>query len=175
MHKAAFSIIIVTSFALAACNTTGGSSMYPEALQAGSAIKADTAILLVGNGGTETINYLQFVHSSLPAINAGGISLPPGGIVAVPVPVGTTGLSLSNYTTSGRPGGYLSNGMALGYIPVRTPPLNVDSPGLYYVATIFPGQQHNFEIKPTGTLLSQFRKERPEVLGLKPVNFSWSS
>lgn len=175
MHKAAFSIIIVTSFALAACNTTGGSSMYPEALRAGSAIKADTAILLVGNGGTETINYLQFVHSSLPAINAGGISLPPGGIVAVPVPVGTTGLSLSNYTTSGRPGGYLSNGMALGYIPVRTPPLNVDSPGLYYVATIFPGQQHNFEIKPTGTLLSQFRKERPEVLGLKPVNFSWSS
>jgi hypothetical protein len=172
MHKGIFSIL--TSFVLVACNTTG-SSMYPEPLQAGGAIKGDTAIALVGNGGSETIGYLQFVHNSLPAINARGISLPPGGIVAIPIPVGTTGLSLSNYTTSGRPGGYLPNGIATGYIPVRTPPIDVNSPGLYYVATIFPGQQHNFEIKPTGNLLSQFRKERPEILNLKPINFSWTN
>jgi hypothetical protein len=171
MRRAIFSIISVTSFALGACNIT---SMYPEPLRAGSAIKADTAVLLVGNGGTETIGYLQFVHNSLPAINAHGISLSPGGIVAIAVPVGTTGLSLSNYTTSGRPGAYLPNGAALGYIPVRTPPIDINSPGLYYVATIFPGQQHNFEIKPTVTLLSQLRRERPEVLDLKPMNFSWS-
>jgi hypothetical protein len=172
MRKTIVSIIVVTSLALGACNTT--SSMYPEPLRAGSAIKVDTAVLLVGNGGTETIGYLQFVHNSLPAINARGISLSPGGIVAIPVPVGTTGLSLSNYTTSGRPGGYLPNGTALGYIPVRTPPIDINSPGLYYVATVFPGQQHNFEVRPTGALLSQLRKERPEVLDLKPVNFSWS-
>jgi hypothetical protein len=46
---------------------------------------------------------------------------------------------------------------------------------LYYVATIFPGQQHNFEIKPAGILLSQLKKERPEILSLKPMNFSWSN
>jgi hypothetical protein len=173
MHKAIFSIIIVASFALGGCNIT--SSMYPEPLQAGSAIKADTAVLLVGNGGAETIGYLQFVHNSLPAINARGISLPPGGVVAVPVPVGTTGLSLSNFTTSGRPGGYLPNGMAMGFIPVRTPPIDVDSSGLYYVATILPDRQPNFETRPTAILLAKLRKERPEISNLKPVNFSWSN
>lgn len=171
MRKDILSLFIVTSFALGACNTT--SSMYPEPLQAGSAVKGDTAILLVGNEGTETIGYIQFVHNSLPAINARGISLPPGGIVAIPVPVGTMGLSLSNYTTSGRPGAYLPSGAALGYIAVRTPPIDINSPGLYYVATIFPGQQHNFEIKPTASLLLKFRKDRPEILDLKSVNFSW--
>jgi hypothetical protein len=167
--------IVVASFALVACDTTGGSSMYPEPIQAGSAIRGDSAIVLVGNGGSETINYLQFVHNSLPAINARGISLAPGGVVAIPIPIGTTGLSLSSYTTSGRPAGYLPNGTAMGYVPVHTPPIDVTSPGLYYVATIFPGQQHNFEIKPAGILLSQLKKERPEILSLKPMNFSWNN
>jgi hypothetical protein len=31
------------------------------------------------------------VHSSLPAINVRGINLLPGGILAIPVPVGTSG------------------------------------------------------------------------------------
>jgi hypothetical protein len=174
MYRAVFPIVVVASFILVGCNVTGGSSMYPEPLQAGSAIKSDTAIVLVGNGGSETIDYLQFVHSSLPAINARGISLPPGGVVAVPVPVGTTGLSLSSYTTSGRPGGYLTNGMAMGYIPIHTPSIDLNSAGLYYVATIIPGQQPNFDAKPAGALLSRLKKERPELLELKPMNFSWS-
>jgi hypothetical protein len=174
MRKTVFSIII-TAFVLAACNTTGSSTMYPEPLQAGSAIKTDTAIVLVGNGGNEMIDCLQFVHNSLPAINARGISLAPGGIVAIPVPIGTTRFSLSNYTTSRRPGGYLLNGMALGYVPVRTPPIDIQASGLYYVATIFPGQEPNFEIKPNGALLAKLRKERPEIAGLKPVNFGWSN
>ena len=147
--------------------------MYPEPLQAGSAIKSDTAIVLVGNGGSEVINYLQFVHSSLPAINASGITLAPGGIVAIPIPVGTSGLSLSNYTTSGRPGGYLTNGVAFGYVPVRTAPIDINSPGLYYIATILPDRQPNFEPRPTAVLLAKLRKERPEVSNLKPINFSW--
>lgn len=173
MRKVIFSIIVAASFALVGCNTT--STMYPEPLPVGSAVKPDAAILLVGNGGTEAIGYLQFVHSSLPAINAYGISLSSGGVVAVPVPVGTTGLSLSNYTTSGRPGSYLPNGMAQGYIPVRTPPIDINSPGLYYVATILPGKQPNFETKPTAILLARLRKERPEISNLKSVNFSWSN
>jgi hypothetical protein len=165
--------IVITSFVLAACNTTGSSSMYPEPVQAGSTVKSDAAIVLVGNGGSEIIDYLQFVHNSLPAINARGINLPSGGIAAIPVPMGTTGLSLGNYTTLGRPGTYLPSGVAMGYVPVRTPPIDVQSPGLYYVATIVPGQQPNFEIKPTSSALAKLRKERPEIAGLKPVNFSW--
>jgi hypothetical protein len=65
--------------------------------------------------------------------------------------------------------------MAQGYIPVRTPPIDINSPGLYYVATILPGKQPNFETKPTAILLARLRKERPEISNLKSVNFSWSN
>jgi hypothetical protein len=175
MRKAVFVVLLACT--LAACNTTGNfySTMYPEAVQAGTAVKEDTAILLVGNGGSETINYLQFVHSSLPAINARGISLAPNDIVAIPVSVGTTGLYLSNYTTSRRPGSYLPNGTAMGFVPVNTPNIDITSPGLYYVATVFPGQERGFDVKPTGVQLLKLRKERPELAGLKPVNFGWSN
>lgn len=74
---------------LAGCGGSQGlSTMYPEAVRPGDAVKNDTAVLVVANGGGQTINYLQFVHSSLPAINARGINLPPGGVLAIPVPSG---------------------------------------------------------------------------------------
>ena len=49
------------------------------------------------------------IHSGFGA-STRGINLPPDGIVAIPVPVLTTGLQLSNYTAVGRPGTYLPNG-----------------------------------------------------------------
>ena len=171
MRRAALLLIVVATFG--GCSSSGLSTMYPDAVQSGSAVKNDTAIVLVANDGSEAINYLQFVHSSLPAINARGINLAPGGIVAIPVPVGTNQLYLSNYTTAARPGGYFTNGSSYGYIRVDTPPFDVRSPGLYYVATIFPGQGRKFEVKPTAQQLAKLKKERPELAGLNPVNFSW--
>src|SRR3954465_12022103 len=106
---------------LAACNLTEGPMMYPQALRAGRPIDGASAIVLVGNGGTETINSLQFTHSSMPAINVHNITLAPGEIVAVPVPVGTRELELSNYTVASRPAGYFTTGASYGYVPVRTP------------------------------------------------------
>ena len=91
---------------LVACaGVPGKFSMYPSAIEAGQNVDDQMAVLLVGNAGPETINYLQFGHSSLPAINARGIDLPPNGIVAIPVPVGITSLSLEDYTVSGRGSG----------------------------------------------------------------------
>jgi hypothetical protein len=169
--------VIIAACALAGCNTTGdvASTMYPDAVRAGSSVKGDAAVVVVGNGGSETINYLQFVHSGFPAINAHDITLAPDEVVAIPVPVGTKGLQLSNYTTSRRPGTYLPNGTSMGFVPVNTPGIDIASPGLYYVATVFPGQQRNFEVRPSGAQLSKLRKERPELAGLKPVNFGWSN
>jgi hypothetical protein len=149
--------------------------MYPDAVQAGSAVKGDSAIVLVGNGGSGTINYLQFVHNGFPAINVHGINLAPDGLVAVPVVVGTTGLELEDYTTTGRAGTYLPNGASMGFVPVHTPKIDINSPGLYFVATLFPGQQRNFETRPTAVQLAKLRKEHPELAGLKPVNFGWSN
>jgi hypothetical protein len=166
-------------FSIAVCALAGcggsqfSSTMYPEAVQPGAAIKNDAAILIVANGGSQTINYLQFVHSSLPAINAGGINLPPGGTVAIPVPVGTTGLSLSNYTSSASPAGYLQNGSSFGYVPVRTPPIDVVSPGVYFIATVLPGQRPNYEVRPTSQQIAGLKKQRPELAQLTPINFNW--
>lgn len=170
-------LVAVVACGLAGCNTTGdvASTMYPEAVRAGGAVKSDTAIVLVANGGSETINYLQFVHNGFPAINARGISLAPDGLVAIPVAVGTTGLELQNYTTTGRPGTYLPNGASMGFVPVHTPKIDLPSPGLYYVATVFPGHQRSFETRPTALQLTKLRKERPELAALKPVNFTWSN
>jgi hypothetical protein len=170
-HAILFSVVIC---ALAGCGGSQFSStMYPEAAQPGAAIKNDAAILIVANGGSQTINYLQFVHSSLPAINARDINLPPGGTVAIPVPVGTTGLSLSNYTSLAAPAGYLQNGSSFGYVPVRTPPIDVASPGVYFVATVLPGQRPNYEVRPTSQQIAGLKKQRPELARLTPVNFSW--
>ena len=169
--------LVLFSIAICALAGCGGSqftsTMYPEAVQPGAAIKNDTAILIVANGGSQTINYLQFVHSSLPAINARDINLPPGGTVAIPVPVGTTGLSLGTYTSLAAPAGYLPNGSSFGYVPVRTPPIDITSPGLYYVATVLPGQRPNYEVRPTSQQIAGLKKQRPELAWLTPINFNW--
>jgi hypothetical protein len=109
----------------------------------------------------------------LPAINAQGIDLPPNSILAIPVPVGLTGLSLEDYTVSGRGAGYLPNGMAIGYIPVHSPKINISSWGLYYIATVHPGSLDGYSTRPDPAMLMQFRKDHPAVANLKPINFSW--
>jgi hypothetical protein len=165
--------VAVVSFILSLNAIAEASMMYPDVLQPGSTVDTDTAIVLVGNGGRETIDYLQFTHSSMPAINARGIVLPPGGVVAVPVPVGTKALSLNCYTVAGRPGGYFTTGMGYGYIAVHSPPVDIGVRGTYYVATIFPGTQQKFELKPTASMLAKFRAAHRPLASLKPVNFNW--
>jgi hypothetical protein len=165
--------IVLTSCVLAACNLTGSSMMYPEVVRAGSTIDGTTAVVLVGNGGTQTINYLQFTHSSMPAINVQDITLAPGGIVAVPVPVGTKELELANYTIASRPAGYFTTGASYGYVPVRTPKVDIIDRGLYYIATVLPGQQPNYDVRPNPSMIMKFRNEHREVAGLKPINFNW--
>jgi len=159
---------------LAACaGLPANFEMYPQALNEGQPLPGGKAVVLVGNGGPAGINYLQFVHSGLPAINVNGIDVPPMGIAAVPVPVGLTGFSLEDYTISGRGGGYLPNGMALGYIAVHTPKIDITTPGLYYIATVFPGSEQDFTTAPNPAMLRQFKAAHPQLAKLKPVNFSW--
>jgi hypothetical protein len=94
-------------------------------------------------------------------------------IAAVPVPVGLKSLSLEDYTVSGRGAGYLPNGMALGYIAVHTPQVDISSPGLYYVGTVFAGSQQQFTTAPDPAMLRRFRAAHPRLAELKPVNFTW--
>jgi hypothetical protein len=160
------------AFLLAAC-VADNFSMYPEPLRGGQSVNAGMAVLLIGNAGPASINYLQFDHSSLPAINVRGIDLPPNEIIAVPVPVGLKDLSLEDYTVSGRGAGYLPNGMAVGYIPVYTPKIDIAAQGLYYVATIHAGSSEKYSTTPDPAMLKQFRSTHPQLADLKPFNFSW--
>jgi hypothetical protein len=147
--------------------------MYPQAIAEDKIVDENTAILLVGNAGPASLGYLQFVHSALPAINVRNVALPPNGIVAVPVPVGLTKLELQNYSLSGGGGAYLPSGMAVGYVPVHTPKMDITSNGVYYVATIFPGAQPNFTTSPDLVMLKQFKAGHPKVASLKANNFTW--
>jgi hypothetical protein len=161
------------SLVVACASAPGKFSMYPSAIQAGQSVDDEMAVLLVGNVGPDSINYLQFVHSSLPAINVRGIDVPPNSIVAVPVPVGISSLSLEDYTVSGRGSGYLPNGMAIGYIPVHTPRIDISSRGLYYIATIHAGSSERYTTHPDPAMLMQFRKTHPQLASLKPIDFTW--
>jgi hypothetical protein len=161
------------SLVVACASVPGKFSMYPSAIQAGQNVDDEMAVLLVGNAGPESINYLQFDHSSLPAINVRGIDVLPNSIVAVPVPVGLSSLSLEDYTVSGRGGYYLPNGMAIGFIPVHTPKTDISSRGLYYIATIHAGSNEKYTAQPDPAMLMQFRKTHPQLASLKPINFSW--
>jgi hypothetical protein len=161
-------------FVLSGCGSTPSHfSMYPEAIEEDRNVDEATAILLVGNAGPASIDYLQFVHSSLPAINARNIMVPPNGVIAIPIPVGIKSLEFNSYTLAGRSGGYLPSGMSVGYIPVHTPRIDITSRGLYYVATLFPGSPDKYSVEPNAVMLAQFRRTHPQLANLKPINFVW--
>lgn len=148
-------------------------AMYPQALDGNKNVPHDTAVVLVGNGGAATIGYLQFAHSSLPAINAYNLNLTANDIAAIPIPVGIKALSLHRYSLANRPGFYLPNGMAVGYSHVDSRAVDITTPGLYYVATVFPGMPKGHTAAPSPAILAHLKKTRPQLLHLKPINFDW--
>jgi hypothetical protein len=148
-------------------------SMYPQLLGPSETVLPDMAILLVGVTGPTAVTYLQFVHSSMPAINS---RFPPqsGAVLAIAVPVGLKQISLSTITIAGRPGGYLPSGMSYGYIGVRTPKIDLTKPGLYYIGTLDTGNLKAVSETPIPEQLSAFRQSFRATIGeLEPVNFQW--
>jgi hypothetical protein len=159
---------------LATCTSLPSNfEMYPQAIVEDKTVDDNMAILLVGNAGPARLDYLQFGHSAMPAINVRNIVVSPKDIVAIPVPVGTMNLELNTYTVAGASGGYLSNGMSIGYIPVHTPKLDITAHGVYYVATIFPGERENFAVSPDPGVLKRFKSTHPQIASLRAVNFVW--
>jgi hypothetical protein len=63
--------------------------------------------------------------------------------------------------------------MAVGYVPVHTPKINITSNGVYYVATIFPGAQPNFTTSPDPGMLRHFKASHAKIASLKVNNFNW--
>jgi len=147
-------------------------TMYPSLLKEEDKLEADMAVVLVGVRGPGQLDYLQFGHGSLPAMN---VRFPPQGdsILAVPMPAGLSNLRLMTVTVAGRPAGYVGN-IPVGYVAVHTPPIGLIKPGLYYVATIDPTKPKEFSTSPVPEQLNEFRKRFPAVASqLPPANFQW--
>lgn len=170
-------LILLSSLAvLAGCaSMPQGFSMYPTPLQEGEVVPANMAILLVGITGTSTVNYLQFTHSAMPAINA-KFSEKGNGIIAIAVPVGIKQLSLSTITLGDSHSGYLSSGMSYGYVPVRTKKMDIDQPGIYYIATLNTNAPGQFQELPISSQMQSFRNGFKSSIGkLEPINFQWTN
>lgn len=149
--------------------------MYPTPLQEGEVIPANMAVILVGVTGTSTVNYLQFTHSAMPAINA-KFSEKGNDIIAIAVPVGIKQLSLSTITLGGRQNGYLPSGMSYGYVPVRTGKIDIDKPGIYYIATLNTNAPGQFQVSPISSQIQNFHKAFKASIGnLEPINFQWEN
>jgi hypothetical protein len=144
-------------------------------LKPGQTLAPNMAVVLVGivgQPGGGRPNYFSFVHSSYPNL----IFKFPGrasGIVAVPVPVGTKQLSLSELTLEGQPvqvmGTYVS-----GYKSVNTPTIDIGRPGIYYLATLTVWRDIQHTPDPIPQQLLQLKDEMGRTLaGLEPVNFQW--
>ncbi len=149
--------------------------MHPNRLFGSESLPPNTAIVLVGVTGQAMVNYLQFTHSSMPAINARFSESPEGNaIIAVPMPVGIKQLSLQVYTVAGRGAGYLPTGASYGYITVTTPKIDITAPGLYYIATLDVNQPGKYSRSPIADQLSAARvRFATSFTGLEPMNFDW--
>lgn len=145
------------------------------ALKPGQTLAPNMAVVLVGIAGQPgggKPNYFNFGHSSWPNLT---FKFPgrASGIVAVPVPVGTKQLSLSELTLEGQPiqivGTYVS-----GYKSVKTPAIDIERPGIYYLATLTVWRDIQHAPDPIPLQLQQLKDEMGRTLaGLEPVNFQW--
>lgn len=148
-------------------------SMHPTPLTVGEIPDQDMAILLVGVTGPAAVDYLQFTHASMPAINVrfSGVA---DGVVAVAVPVGLSEISLNSITLRGRPGFYLPTGMATGFIAINTPRVDIKKPGIYYVATIDTSNPRQYSLVPIAKQLNVAKQVYEKAFASREtVNFSW--
>lgn len=179
LKSSIFAFVVVVPL-LASCALPAKFEYYPNPISDASKVDSDVAVVIIGNEGPIDVNYLQFGHSSLPAINVkggtmfGAVSiLDAQSIVAIPIPIGIKQLSLSDYTSTKNPGRTLPNGMEFGYIRLDTPALDITEHGLYYMATIIPGTSAKYSVKPDAKLLEKFKRDYPNLSKMRPINFVW--
>ncbi len=165
-------LITVVLLALSGCaSLPDGFTMYPQPLGQDQKPPEGMAVVLVGVVGPGEVDYMQFNHSSLPAIN---VRFPPraDSIVAIPMPVGIRDLKLSTITLKGRPGFYLGS-VAAGFTAVHTHRIDLAKPGLYYLATLDTSQPGKYVDKPIPLQLKELRARHTGLQSIQPVNFAW--
>jgi hypothetical protein len=168
-----YTLIVAVAVSLAGCaGTPENFSMYPIPVVKGQVLDSRTSVVLVGISGPTAVNYLQFTHSSLPAINV-KFSSQADSIVAIPVSVGIRQITLSTITLAGRPGSYVGS-MPVGYVPVRGQAIDINKVGIYYLASLDTSKPNESSSIPRTDQLLRLREELGNTLaGLQPINFQW--
>jgi hypothetical protein len=145
----------------------------PRTLFGHEELEENMAVVLVGVTGPSAVNYLQFVHDGLLAINV-DVTLYGSTIIAIPFPVGVKGLTLSTYTILGRRAGYFPSGLSFGYIGVETQEIDIDARGIYYMATLDLANPTVARGTPDPDRLREVKKRlQKQFEGRLPVNFQW--
>ncbi len=167
-----WALALCIALALGGCSQNF--SLNFDAVTVDKDIEDNRAVILVGNGGTAAIDYLQFTQAApMPPINVRGKNVQPNGILAVPIPVGTKSLSLASYARTDRPTGVMPTGSYYGHIPVNTAAIDIDTKGIYYIVTLFPGRTDAPSPAPDPAALQQFRQAHPRLAQLPALNFAW--
>lgn len=144
--------------------------MYPQPLLQDQPLPPGKAIILIGADGLDGVDYVQLHHLSMPAINIKHMFASQ--IIAIPVAVGIRGLRFQVFTRSGQRSGYIGS-VGYGYIDIRSTPIDLDRPGLYFIGTILPAQGRAVP-EPVPAQLTALRNRLPKALeGLEAVNFRW--
>jgi hypothetical protein len=165
-----FLLVAGLALFISSCATVPGFEMYPTPLTPTQKVASNQAIILVGSSGPGGVSYVQFLHSGMPAIN---VRQPfSSEILAVPMTVGIKQLKVHVYTATGQGSGYIGS-MSFGYNTVKSVPVDIDRPGIYYLGTIQPAHRQVVP-DPDSAQLSQLReKYKASFEGLEPVNFRW--
>nr|WP_295769264.1 hypothetical protein [Rhodoferax sp.] len=148
-----------------------GFDMAPKPLKVGEAIPKNFAVILMGLAGTESIDYLSLEHSARPGMST-MFPTQSNAVVAIAIPVGIKQLSISYVTIGRRRAGARPNDT----VDVHTPTLDIDRPGIYYVATLDTNHPGQFQASARSEQLKVFRTNyRDTIKGLEPINFEWPS
>lgn len=149
-----------------------GYDRRPSPLQIGEGVPENFAVIMIGVVGTESLEFLDLDHSVAQWGMSPMFLASSKGIVAIAIPIGIKQLRISQVTTGRLRAGYRPISTAL----VNTPKIDIDRPGLYYVATLDTNNPSQFQTQPLSEQLKKFRAVYARTLrGLKPINFKWPS
>ena len=147
---------------------------HERPLRSMSDIDSQTAVVLVGAIGSETINYIQLCSKSTSCLNYKNISL-HNDVIALPVPVPIKGLELNSYTVSSRRAFYFGV-QPVGYIGVNRERINIDEPCAFYLLTIHTDEKGGYDLAPSIRMLNMAKEKYGSLPSkMKALNFSWPS
>ncbi|MBI3571665.1 MAG: hypothetical protein HY082_11300 [Gammaproteobacteria bacterium] len=146
-----------------------GFVMDPRPLRIEDGLPKNSAVILIGVSGAESVDYLGLSHSAFPRMNT-TFPAHSNTIVAIAIPVGIKRLSIYSVTIGRRRAGYQPNDT----VEVHAPELDINRPGLYYVATLDTNHPGHFQTAPLPEQLKKFRAEYGSTVErLDPINFKW--